>query len=116
MSACDGSREERTVVAPSTNDIENERLATLREADIKGSEKFRPGSYGCHEALHVSSMLTDIAEAHLLKHPAILLDSELYRRARDIHGALFDLYQAIGEKHLADQADMKPLNCRQIDE
>lgn len=88
-----------------TKNAEIDRLSCLKDADVQNNAKFEPGSFGFHEALHVSSMLTDICEAHLLKHPAILLDSDLYRRAHDIHAALFDLYQAIGERHLSDQAE-----------
>lgn len=91
-------------MTPSSTDVENERLAALHEADISAPEKFRPGSYGCHEALHAASMLTDMAEEHLLKHPAILLDGDFYRRAHDIHAALFDLYQAIGAEHLSNES------------
>lgn len=51
-------------MTPSSSDIENERLAALHEADISDPEKFKPGSYGCHEALHAASMLTDMVESH----------------------------------------------------
>jgi hypothetical protein len=37
--------------------VENERLIALHEAAVSDPEKLRPGSYGCHEALHVASML-----------------------------------------------------------
>ncbi|WP_439623971.1 hypothetical protein [Shinella sp.] len=86
----------------STDRLEAERIAAIRNASVRDPEKFQPGSYGCHEALHAASMLTEFASTQLLAHPAILLDSDFYRRAHDIHAALFDLYQAIGEKHLAD--------------
>ncbi len=102
------------MAAPSSSDIENERLAALQEADINDPEKFKPGSYGCHEALHVTSMLTEITSTQLLAHPTILLDSDFYRRANDIHAALFDLYQAIGEKHLAGPAE-EPAGSQQGD-
>lgn len=85
-----------------TDEIEAERLASLKSIQPIDPQKFHPGSYGCHEALHAASMLTEFASTQLLAHPAILLDSDFYRRAHDIHAALFDLYQAIGEKHLAD--------------
>lgn len=88
-----------------TKIAENERLSYLKDADVRDNAKFAPGSFGFHEALHAASMLTGMAEEHLLKHPAILLHSDLYRRAHDIHAALFDLYQAIGEKHLSDQTE-----------
>ena len=93
------------MIAETTNDIEDERLAALQDAGISDRGKFKPGSYGCHEALHVASMLTEITSTQLLAHPTILLDRDFYHRAHSIHAALFDLYQAIGEKHLADPAE-----------
>ncbi len=98
----------------SSADIEHERLAALHEASIEAPGKFKPGSYGCHEALHVASMLTEITSTQLLAHPTILLDSDFYHRAHGIHAALFDLYQAIGEKHLADPAE-EPAGSKQRD-
>ncbi|MDX3976576.1 hypothetical protein [Shinella sp.] len=88
----------------STDRLEAERIAAIRNANVRDPEEFRPGSYGCHEALHAASMLTDMVESHLLKHPAILLNDDLCRHTHAIHAAQFDLYQAIGEKHLSDQA------------
>lgn len=81
-------------------ELEQERLADLDEAEIENPENFLPGSFGCHEALHTASMLMEMVHSHLLEHPAILLDSEFYRRARNVHSELFDLYQALGTKHL----------------
>ncbi|ASY64643.1 hypothetical protein SJ05684_c32210 [Sinorhizobium sojae CCBAU 05684] len=43
-------------------------------AEVK--EKFAPGSHGCHEALHVASMLGDLVEGQLCNHPAVLLNPE----------------------------------------
>ena len=90
------------MIESSPPEIENERLAAQQKADINHPEKFQPGSFGCHEALHVASMLADIVSTQLLDHPAILLDSDLYRRAHSIHAELVDLYQSIGAKHLAE--------------
>jgi hypothetical protein len=46
--------------------------------------------------------MLDMTDDHLLQHPAILGDPEFYRLAGEVHEALFALFQAIGEKHLAD--------------
>ncbi|MBN9055226.1 MAG: hypothetical protein J0H80_15980 [Rhizobiales bacterium] len=83
-------------------DVESERLATLHVADIGDPKKFQPGSFGYHEALHVASMLADIVSTQLLNHPAILLDSDLYRRTHGIQVELLELYQAIGAKHFSN--------------
>ncbi|WP_245290057.1 hypothetical protein [Neorhizobium galegae] len=82
------------------SETELERQADLAKANIE-ADKFAPGSYGCHEALHTASLLMEMVSRHLVEHPTIMLDSEFYARARGIHGELFDLYQAIGAKHLS---------------
>lgn len=67
-------------------------------------EKFAPGTFGCHEALHVASMLGDLVEGQLCNHPAVLLNPEWYALAEKAQDVLFDLYQAIGNAHLGDEA------------
>ncbi|MBL0375209.1 hypothetical protein JJB09_24645 [Rhizobium sp. KVB221] len=84
---------------------EQERLASLAKAEIENAEAFLPGSFGCHEALHAASIMTDAVARNLLEHEAILLDPEFYRLASAAHTALFDLYQAIGAKHLSPVDD-----------
>ncbi len=88
-----------------TDEIEKERLAALAEADIDDPENYLPGSMGCHEALHTSWIMMDTFSRHLLEHPSILLDADLYAQTSKIHSALFDLYQSLGAKHLADEND-----------
>ncbi|HEV7305191.1 hypothetical protein [Ensifer sp.] len=63
-------------------------------------EKFSPGTHGCHEALHVASMLGDLVDGRLCDHPAVLMVPEWYALAERAQEALFDLYQAIGAAHL----------------
>jgi hypothetical protein len=66
-------------------------------------EKFAPGSYGCHEALHVASMLEALVDERLCDHPAVLLNPEWFALAKKAQEALFALYQAIGDAHLGSQ-------------
>ncbi|MBB5573067.1 MULTISPECIES: hypothetical protein [Rhizobium] len=83
-------------------DHERQRLADLAEIGDVDLAQFAPGTFGCHEAMHTTSLMLDMTDDHLLQHPAILAIPEFYRLAGDVHEALFALYQAIGEKHLAD--------------
>lgn len=83
-------------------DLEQQRLADLTEIGDVDLQQFAPGTFGCHEAMHTTSLMLDMTDDHLLGHPAILADPEFYRLAGNVHEALFALYQAIGEKHLAD--------------
>lgn len=59
------------------------------------------GSYGCHEALHMASVLRDLVEKQLCEHPAVEANREWATLAETARTALFDLYQAIGTVHLA---------------
>ncbi|AVA22980.1 hypothetical protein ACXHXG_12635 [Rhizobium sp. LEGMi198b] len=83
-------------------DHEQQRLDDLAELGDIDLTQFAPGTFGCHEAMHTTSLMLDMTDDHLLQHPAILANPEFYRLAGDVHEALFALYQAIGEKHLAD--------------
>lgn len=89
-------------------EIESERLERLADigedlTDEQFCKKYGAGSYGCHEALHASSMIMHMVDSHLLDHGAIALDKDLFRYASEAHTALFNLYQAIGAKHFNDE-------------
>lgn len=85
------------------DEVEQERQRSLAERDAEEPgwrERYAPGSFGCHKALHVSSILTNLAATELLDHGAILQNPDWYALAERAHQALFDLYQAIGAVHL----------------
>lgn len=63
-------------------------------------QKYLPQSFGCHEALHMTSFLCDTVGNELIDHPAIKLDAEWLLLATQAHDTLCELYQAIGRKHL----------------
>jgi len=83
-------------------DSERQRLADLVEIGDIDLSQYAPGTFGCHEAMHTTSIMLDMTDDQLLHHPAILADPDFYRLAGEVHDALFALYQAIGEKHLVD--------------
>ncbi len=58
-----------------------------------------PGSFGCHEALHMSLVLAELVEARLCDHPAVRLVPEWQVLADRAADALQALYQAIGARH-----------------
>lgn len=62
--------------------------------------RFAPGSFGCHEALHMASVLRGMVEEHLCQHPAIEANKEWSDMAGKACRTLFDLYQAIGQVHM----------------
>ena len=89
----EADRLERLQEAASDRDLSIDQLA----AD------FAPGSFGCHEALQMASVFMDSVDRHLADHPAVLAVPEWFRLAEEASTALFNLYQAIGDRHLATQ-------------
>ena len=100
---------------PSDAEIETQRqeaLARIREAlyglDGKMEEGFGPGTLGCHEALHATSIALDMVERHVLDHPSIAVQPDWYRAAAKAHHYLFELYQMIGGAHVSGELPLKP--------
>jgi len=60
---------------------------------------FEPGSFGCHEVLHMSDFLARSIEEELFLHPSIKDNKEWAKLARKAMKNLHKLYQAIGEEH-----------------
>jgi hypothetical protein len=83
------------------------RLKGAIHAGVPLEEAFAPGTLGCHEALHATSMVLALLEQHLLDHPAIAAQADWYAGAARAHRHLVDLYQRIGAAHLS-AAQQKP--------
>lgn len=86
-----------------TLDHERYRQEEIARRDIEDRDwrsDYAPRSHGCHEALHMASFLNSAVHDELLVHPAVLQDPEWYAMACRAADALFELYQAIGQKHL----------------
>jgi hypothetical protein len=82
-------------------------LASVQsEQDPGWEERYRPGSYGCHELLDRVLMLGDLVESQLLEHPACALNEEWYSRAVQAAETLRELYQRIGAAHLGSPSDL----------
>jgi len=71
------------------------------ELDGIDPKNFQPGTFGCHEALHVSHMLAEMVDSYLCSHPAIQANPEWKAQADLAAQTLADLYQAIGAAHLS---------------
>lgn len=65
-----------------------------------------PGSFGCHEVLHMTSFFASAIEAEIIDHPAIRDNEEWAMLAQKAQDALVDLYQKIGNAHLAAEQVM----------
>ena len=88
-------------------DIAKDRKEALRETASGLSmtqkaviEHGKPGSYTAHEALQMASVFMDMVDRHLMTHPTVVSDPDFFRYAHEAHTNLFNLYQAIGAKHL----------------
>lgn len=62
--------------------------------------RYAPGSFGCHEALHMALVLSELVAERLGEHPAVRRDPAWKALADRASDALFDLYQAIGADHM----------------
>jgi len=60
---------------------------------------FAPGTHGCHEALHMASVLMEMVDERLCQHPAVLLKPEWRNKAEAARDLLMELYQDIGREH-----------------
>lgn len=61
--------------------------------------KYGPGSFGCHEALHMASYLASAVDEQLHDHPAIAANPKWSALAQRAVEALAELYQVIGAEH-----------------
>lgn len=89
--------------------IEAERIERLEERrkdwvddKVDIDERFGPGSFGCHEAMHVANMLAGLVEDQLCNHSAVLRDPRWFKLACQARDSLSRLYQEIGAVHLPD--------------
>jgi hypothetical protein len=90
------------------NEAEQERQRSLAERDAEEPgwrARYAPGTFGCHEALHMTSVFADTIGFRLLDHGAIIQNPEWYALADRAFQALGDLYQAIGAVHLEGGAE-----------
>ncbi len=78
-------------------------MGGIVEAEV--AARFAPGSFGCHEALHMACVLAEMVDTHLCEHPAVQRVPEWKALADRAAEALHDLYQAIGTQHLGGIPD-----------
>jgi hypothetical protein len=83
---------------------EKERLQALAERraeefegpDLRSLEtRFGPGSFGCHEAMHVTHLAVELLERELLTHSAVLLNAYWYGKVREAQQLLYRAYSAV---------------------
>lgn len=77
---------------------ENRQSAAEQNVDL--DESFGPGSFGCHEVMHLAGVLAGVIERELCNHSAVLRDPRWYACARRACDDLAQLYLAMGKAHL----------------
>ncbi|WP_169979942.1 hypothetical protein [Tautonia rosea] len=84
--------------------VEQDRQRRIAELNAEeGSDwvdRYKPGSFGCHELLDRTLILANAIEAQLLDHPSCVTNQEWYALAERAATALQELYQRIGAEHL----------------
>jgi hypothetical protein len=68
--------------------------------EVPNPASFKPGSLGCHEALHLTHVMVEMLDRHLGDHPSILANPEWKAHLDRAVEELATLYQAIGAAHL----------------
>lgn len=63
-------------------------------------ERFGPGSFGCHEAMHVTQLVVDLIERQLVQHSAVLLNPVWYAQVREAQALLYRAYSGVADEHL----------------
>ena len=92
----------------SREEIEGDRLERLAELaqdhadDPEWMDRFAPGTFGCHEALHLASVFGRLLEGDLAEHPAVVLKPDWFQLASRASDAVAELYQEIGKVHVED--------------
>ena len=85
------------------SELERQRQEMLQELDSDREtgwmEKFKPGSFGCHELLDRTNLVVNMIEDNLLSHPSCALNPEWYALADQAADVLRSLYQRIGAEH-----------------
>ena len=72
----------------------------VEDHSITPPEGFGPGTFGCHELLHMVSFLEHAVEEEVCKHPSVMIDPDWHLESQRALLALRRLYQLIGSKHL----------------
>jgi hypothetical protein len=87
-----------------TVEAEQDRLQLVQELEAehgaRWTDECKPGTFGCHELLDRTNLVSDLVERHLLAHPACVRNPEWYALAEQAAAALRELYQQIGAEHL----------------
>lgn len=75
-------------------------LAEILEPQDEFRARYKPGTFGCHEALHMACFLMESVDRELLSHGAVITNPAWFALANQAFASLHALYQAIGAAHV----------------
>ncbi len=74
---------------------------TLKKDELSSEkDNYVPGTFGCHEVLHLTNVVAKTFSEEIVGHPAIQNIPEWKEKAYKIEELLYDLYSAIASQHL----------------
>jgi len=80
--------------------LRKKKLKSYKDDNARQPLKdFTPGTFGCHEVLHMAAFLLNNVTEELCNHPAVLQDQKLFKRAHEAESALAGLYTEIKKIH-----------------
>jgi hypothetical protein len=83
---------------PEDQKASQQTTESIEERDERLS-RFRPGTYGAHEAFHMAFVLAEEVDLRLCQHPTVMLNPAWEELAQKACDTLHELYQAIGQEH-----------------
>ena len=93
-------------------EVESLRRELMAEFEAEQGEDWQslnaPGTYGCHELLDRTYLVSNMVESYVLTHPACVQNPQWFALAQRASDALQDLYQRISAEHLDAEAPSAP--------
>ena len=84
------------------SETERDRLSSEFGAGWEAG--YGPGTSGCHELLDRLSMLAEMLDRYLVRHPACVARPDWHALAEGAAASLQELYQQVGAEHLAAES------------
>ncbi len=90
---------------PEVESLRQELMAEFEEEQGADWQSLNaPGTYGCHELLDRTYLVSNMVEAYVLTHPACVQNPQWFALAQQASAALHDLYQGISAEHLESES------------
>ena len=99
----------RSETKPEVESLRQELMAEFEEEQGEDWQSLNaPGTYGCHELLDRTYLVSNMLDSYVLTHPACVQNPQWFALAQQASDALHDLYQRISAVHLDAEAPSAP--------